>query len=195
MSGSILFYSTSGLATAEKAIENLETAAEPEGHHGPTLLGLDAAGWVYVGVTIFFVLAFVVFKAHRKITDALDERIADTRRSLDEAAAVKKEAEALLAQAKATNDASKKDAKAIIKQAGDEAKALVAQAEVDADDMVARRKKAAEERIAASERSAIAEVRAKAATASVGAAERLIAEQHNAASDKALVDEAIASLN
>jgi len=171
------------------------SGTEANGHHEPTLLGLGAEGWVYTGVSIFFILAIVVFKAHRKIADALDERIADPRRSLDEAEAVKKEAEALLAQAKATNDASKKDAKAIIKQAGDEAKALVAQAEVDADEMVARRKKAAEERIAAAERSAVAEVRAKAATASVGAAERLIAEQHNAASDKALVDEAIASLN
>ena len=171
------------------------SGTQANGHSDPTLLGLGADGWVYVGTSIFFLLAFFVFKAHRTITDGLDARIAETRKSLDEAEAVKKEAEALLADAKATNEASKKDAQAIVKHAEEEAAQLIAQAEQDADDMVARRKKTAEERIAAAERNAVAEVRAKAATASVAAAESLISEQHGADSDKVLIDEAIASLN
>ena len=52
----------------------------------------------------------------------------------------------------------------------------------------------AEEKIGAAERSAIAEVRAKAATAATQAAQALIASRHDAAADKALIDKAIGDI-
>ncbi|MFM2410431.1 MAG: hypothetical protein RL481_1259, partial [Pseudomonadota bacterium] len=74
-----------------------EVAHGEAGDHGPELLGLGAEGWVYVSVTLFFLIAIFVFKAHRKIADALDAQIAETRRTLDEALAIRTEAEAVLA--------------------------------------------------------------------------------------------------
>ena len=52
----------------------------------------------------------------------------------------------------------------------------------------------AEDKIAAAERTAIAQIRAKAASAATAAAANLIIEAHDAGADKAMVDETIAGL-
>ena len=161
----------------------------------PTLLHLDSEGWVYVGLTIFLILAFTVGKAWQRIRDALDARIAETRRSLDEAKALRAEAEALLAEAKQRQSEAHKDAEAIIGHAKVEAEQLVEQAKVDADTLVERRGKMAEDKIAAAERAAIAEVRAKAASAAAAAAASIIAQKHDVVADKALIERTIAGLN
>ena len=70
-----------------------------------------------------------------------------------------------------------------------------AQAKVDATAMIARRAQMAEDKIGAAERAAIAEVRAKAASVAAAAATMLIAQGHNAAADKPLIDATIARLN
>lgn len=178
-----------------------ETVATTEAHGGaahheePTLLGLGAEGWVYVGLSIFLLIAIFVAKAPQKIMAALDERIADTRRTLDEARAIRAEAEALLSKAKAQAEASAGDAAAIIAQAEAEAKTLLADAQAHAADLTARRAKMAEDKIAAAERSAVADVRARAAAAAASVAASVIEQTHDAATDKALVDSAIARLN
>ncbi|OYY68035.1 hypothetical protein [Sphingomonas sp. 28-63-12] len=173
----------------------LLAAAEAGGEeHGPKLLGLSAEGWVYVGLTIFLLLAVFVAKAPQKITEALDARIANTKRQLDEATAIRAEAEALLADAKRRTAASAGDAAAIIAQAEAEAKLMLAKAESDATDLMARRAKMAEDKIAAAERGAIADLRAKAADAATQAATAIIANRHDAGADKPLIDRTIAGL-
>lgn len=163
--------------------------------HGPELLGLAAEGWVYVSLTIFFLLAIFVAKAPKKIAAALDARIAETRRELDEARRLREEAERLLADAQARQAASAGDAASILEQAKNEARDLLAGAERDAEQLVARRTRMAEDKIAAAERGAIAEVRARAAQAATIAAERLIRERHDPARDRQLVDQTIAGLS
>jgi len=169
---------------------------EADAHHeeGPTLLGLGAEGWVYVGLTIFILLAIFVGKLPQKIVQALDGRIANTRRQLDEAKAIRAEAEALLAQAKARAEASAGDAAAIIAAAEAEAKDLLAKAESDAAELADRRARIAEDKIGAAERAAVAEVRARAAQAAAAAAGAIIAERHGADADRALIDRTIAGL-
>lgn len=168
--------------------DTMEHAAEP------ALLGLTAEGWVYVGLTIFILLALTVGKGPKKIAEMLDARIAETRRQLDEARAIRAEAEALLAKAKAQQAASAGDAQAIIAHAEQEAADLIEQAEKEAADLTARRLRMAEDKIAAAERSAVAEVRAQAADAAIRAASALIAERHDSKADKALVDSTIAGI-
>ena len=170
------------------------TEADAAHHAEPALLGLTAEGWVYVGLTLFILLALFVGKAPRKIAEALDKRIAETRRTLDEAQAIRAEAEALLAEAKARAAASAGDAQAILAHAEQEAGDLIAKAEADATELMARRARMAEDKIAAAERAALNEVRAKAATAAAAAAGELIAQRHDAAADKALVDKTISGL-
>ncbi len=52
----------------------------------------------------------------------------------------------------------------------------------------------AEDKIGAAERTALAEVRAKAAQAATTAAAQLIAQSHDAAADRAMIDRTIAGL-
>ena len=176
----------------------LAAAAEHGAEHGEhveaTVLGLGAEGWVYTGITLFILIAIFGAKAHRQLLGALDALIAETRKSLDEAKAVREEAEALLADAKAKQAAAAKEAKGIVAHASHEAEAIIAKAEADAAELVSRREKMAEDKISAAERSAVEGLRAKAAQAAAGAARDLIAAGHSAKADKALVDEAIAGL-
>jgi F-type H+-transporting ATPase subunit b len=163
--------------------------------HGPTLLGLGAEGWVYTGVTIFFLIAIFYVKAHKKILAGLDAKIADTRKALDDAATLRNEAEALLTDAKKKHSVAALDAKAMLAAAENEAGLLVAKAEADAMLLIDRRQKMAEGNIAAAERGAIAEVRAKAASVAAIAAAQIIASNHDAKSDAKLIDSAISQLN
>lgn len=176
--------------------QNTVALTQADGTHreGPTLLGLGAEGWVYVGLTIFLLLAIFVAKAPKRVTDVLDGRIAETKRQLDEAKAIRAEAEAQLAEAKARNAASVGDAAAIVAHAEAEAAAMLVKAEADLTDLIARRQTMAEDKIAAAERGAIAEVRALAADAATRAAATILAERHGAEADKALVDRTIAGL-
>jgi len=187
-------FEDSTMTVAQAAHTVALTKDDPAHGEGPELLGLGAEGWVYVGITIFLLLAIFIAKAPKRIAEILDQRIADTRRQLDEAKAIRVEAEALLAQAKARNAASAGDAAAIVAHAEAEAKLMLAKAESDSAELVSRRQKMAEDKIAAAERAAIAEVRARAADAAARAAATIIAEKHDAAADKPLVDRTIAGL-
>ena len=177
------------------AVNNAHTEVAGGEEHGPTLLGLGAEGWVYTGVSIFFIIAFVFVKAHKKIAAGLDAKIAETRKALDDASALRSEAEALLLAAKKKNNAAALDAKAMLAAAENEANLVVAKAEADTKLLIERRTKMAEDNIGAAERAAIAEVRAKTAAAAATAASHLIATQHSAAADSKLIDAAIAQLN
>jgi F-type H+-transporting ATPase subunit b len=177
-----------------------ETQAMTEAHGGavPHKSMFDPGNpefWVYVGLTIFILLAIFVAKAPQKIAAALDGRIADTKRNLDEAAALRAEAEKLLSQAKAKVAASAGDAKAIIDHAETEAKNLIESAKVKAADLTVRRTKMAEDKIVSAERGAVADVRARAALLAASIATAAIGDSHDASADKNLVDSAIARLN
>ena len=172
---------------------NLLTAAASEATE-PKLLGFGAEEWVYVGITIFLLLAFFKFKAHKHVTNALDAHIAEARRTLDEAAAIRGEAEALLGEAKAKLSAAKDDAKAMLAHAREEAEGLIAKAEADTTDIIARREKMATDKISAAERAAVDAIRARAATGAIDVARAVIAKTHDAGADKGLVDEAIGAL-
>ncbi len=163
-------------------------------HHEPTALGLDATAWVALAMLV--VIAIMLWrKVPAIIGAALDKRIAGIRQQLDEAKALRAEAEALRAEYAAKAAAAEGEAAAIRAAAASESESLVAQARIDADALVARRAKMAEDKIGAAERNAIAEIRATAARAAATAAAALIAEGHDASADKALVDRTIARLN
>jgi len=176
-----------------KATTLAQKTGTTELHHEPTALGLSAPAWVALAMLCVIVIMLIA-KVPALIGRILDGKIATIRQQLDEAAALRAEAEALLADAKKRDASSAADAKAVVEHAEAEAKALIAKAEADAADLVARRGKMAEDKIGAAERAALAEVRAKAADVAAKAAAAIIAETHGAAADKPLVDKTIAGL-
>lgn len=128
------------------------------------------------------------------VAGALDSRIAEIKKQLEEAKALRAEAEALKSRYEEQVKAADKDIAALRDHAEAEAKAIVAKAKSDAEALIKRREKMAEDKIAAAERAAVSELRTRAAEAASQAAQSLIAKNHSAAADKALVDQAIGSI-
>ncbi len=165
-----------------------------EVHHAePAALGLTPGMWVALAMLVL--LGVMVWKrVPGLITSGLDGSISQIRKQLDEAKALRAEAEALRKEYADKIAGAEKDAAAMIDHARHEADALIAKAEADTTALIARREKMAEDKIAAAERSAVDELRARAAATATAAARKLIAQQHGADADKALVDQAIAGI-
>ncbi len=165
----------------------------PAEHAEATALGIDAGGWVAMAMLVVIAIALWA-KVPSIVAAMLDKKIAGIREQLDTATKLRAEAEALKAEYEAKAKAADTDIAAIREAAHRDAADIVAQAKVDAEALVERRGRMAEDRIAAAERAAIAEVRAKVATAATAAAAALIAERNDAKADTALVDAAISKL-
>jgi F-type H+-transporting ATPase subunit b len=163
-------------------------------HPDPSIGGVfDATVIVSIAMAVF--IAILLWKkVPGLITRGLDAQIAAIRQRLDEAKALRAEAEALRDEYARKIANAEQDAANIVAHAQDESKQLLADAEAKAADLTARRAKMAEDKIAAAERQAVAEVRAKAAEAAAAAAAKLIADRHDAGADKSLVDKTIAGL-
>ncbi|MEO1968163.1 MAG: hypothetical protein ABGW87_05550 [Sphingomonadaceae bacterium] len=175
-------------------VEHPSGGAAEHGEHGPTLLGLSVEGWVYASITIFLVLAFVLGKLPKRIGETLDKQIADKRRVLDEAAAIRAEAQAMLEDAKTKLAASAKDAEKMLEHARMEAEEIVSRAEADTTAMIQRRAHMAEEKIAASERAALDALRREAAQAATSASRQVIADTYDEASDRKLAEDIISGI-
>jgi len=130
--------------------------------------------WVAIGFLLFLGL-LVYLGAHRKLVGSLDARQARIRSELDEAARLRREAEALLADFERKGREAEREAEAIIASAKIEAERHAAEAKLRMEDFVARRTKMAEAKIAQAEAQALADVRAAAADAAVAAAEKILA--------------------
>jgi len=184
-------------ASLQPLPENVTTAHAATGteeHHvDPAALGMTATAWVSLAMVVVIVL-LLWKKVPAVIGASLDKKIAAIRANLDEAAALRADAEKIKAEYEAKAKAAAREAEELLGHAREEAEAIVIQARADASALIERRGKMAEDKIAAAERAAIAEVRARAASAATAAAARLIAERNDPASDKPLIDEAISSL-
>lgn len=178
------------LILAEGAAEHGAQAAE---HAPPSALGLSPSMWVAASMTVLILIALKM-GVPKMLTSGLDTSIAEIRKQLDEAKALRAEAEALRQEYADKIAGAEKDAAAMLEHAKHEADAIVAKAETDAKAVIARREKMAEDKIEAAQRGAVAELQAKAADAAATAARALIAKGHDAKADKALVDEAIAGI-
>ena len=162
-------------------------------HVEPSVFGISASG--FVALSMLVVIGIMLWKGvPALVARLLDARIAAIRADLDQAKALRDEAEALLADAKRRDATSAGDAAAIVAHAEQEAEAMIAKAQADAADLVRRRGLMAEDKIGAAERSALADVRAKTADVAVRAAAAIIAERHVADVDKVLVDRTISNL-
>jgi F-type H+-transporting ATPase subunit b len=166
-----------------------------EHHVEATLFGQGPEFWVYVSMAIFFALAIFVGKLPSRITGALDARIAAVKRQLDEARAIRAEAEALLAQANVSRQAAVKDAEAIIARAHVEAAEFVKESQASAAQTIERRTAAAQAKIAAAERAAEAELRADVARRVTAAAAAIITAKADKSLQSRLADDAIAGLD
>jgi F-type H+-transporting ATPase subunit b len=125
--------------------------------------------WVLVSFVIFVAILGYV-GAHKTVLSALDVRSKKIAEDLDEARALREEAQKVLAEYERKRREAEGEAQAIVASAKAEAERLAAEAKQKSEDFVARRTKMAEQKIAQAESQAVAEVRAIAADAAVKAA-------------------------
>lgn len=165
-----------------------------EAHAEPLFLGFAPPFTVVAAAMTLLILVLIWKRVPKLIAGMLDSQIAAIRHQLDEAKALRAEAEVLRGEYAAKIAGAEKDAAAMLDHARNEADAIVAKAEADTADLIARREKMATDRIEAAERAAIDDLRAKAAAAATAAARQLIASNLGAERDRRLVDGAIAGL-
>lgn len=156
-----------------------------------------------LGNTNFIVLlAFLLFvgillyaKVPAKVTSMLDARAAQIRADLEEAKALREEAQTILASYERKQKDVQAQAERIVASAREEAMAAAAQAKEDLKVSIARRLAAAEERIASAESSALREVREKAVAVAVAAAGDILAKQMTPETADALIDASLAQVD
>jgi F-type H+-transporting ATPase subunit b len=148
--------------------------------------------WVFIAIVIFAVL--FARKIAAPVTAMLDSRANAVRAALAEAAQLKAEAEALLADAKTRQDQANKDAADILASAQHEAARMAEALLSEAQATAKRRERLALERIAAAESAAIAEVRSVAIDVATSASAALLKSGFAADTDTALIDNAITAI-
>jgi F-type H+-transporting ATPase subunit b len=147
--------------------------------------------WVVFSTLTFLVIAWV--KGKKPLLNLLDTRTARIKHDLDEAARLKSEAEALLADYQQKHSAAVATAQKIIDNAQESVALMQKDAEAKLSENLKRREALLLERIARAETAAVQELRAQAADIAANAAQKLLVEAMGKG-DAKLVDKAIEEL-
>ena len=152
----------------------------------------DPVNWVMISFFLFFIL--LGGKLWSALSGILDSRTAQVKADLEEAARLRREAEAMLREAEASRAQALTEAKALIEGARGEAARVSAAATAEAESSAKRREQMAIDRISAAEKAAVDEVRITAAEVATVAARQVIAEGLSAEAGANLIDQAISQL-
>ena len=140
--------------------------------------------FIFVGVLFYF-------KVPSMLLGLLDKRAEGIQSEIDEARALREEAQTLLASFERKQRDVQEQADRIVVAAKDSASEAAEQAKVDLEKSIERRLKAAEDQIASAEASAVRQVRDEAVRIAIGTASEVIARDMKSDRADALVDEAI----
>lgn len=160
---------------------------------GP-FFSLHNTDFVVLLAFILFIAVLLYFKVPGMIGKMLDKRAEDIRSELDEARALREEAQTLLASYERKQKEVQAQADRIVATARHEAAAAAEQAKADMEKSVTRRLAAADDQIVSAQEKAVREVRDRAIAIAVAAAKEVIAKQMTAAEGNALIDSAIADV-
>lgn len=139
---------------------------------------------VFVGVLLYF-------KVPSLLMGMLDQRAEGIRSDLDEARALREEAQTVLASYERKQREVAEQSERIVAQAREEAQLAAEQAKADLEASIVRRVAAATDQIASAEAGALREVRDRAVSIAVDVAAQVIASKTSAAEANKLIDAAI----
>ena len=158
--------------------------------------------WKLSNTDFIVAIAFILFigvlfyiKVPGMLSKMLDDRAGGIQSELDEARALRDEAQALLASYERKQKEVQAQADKIVAQAKVDAEAAADQARADLERSIERRMASAEDQIASAQAGAIKEVRDQAVSVAIAAARDVIAKQMTAADANKLVDDAIAQVD
>jgi len=153
----------------------------------------DPEIWVAVAFLIFVVLT--ARPIGRAIAKGLDGRAAKIKAQLDEARALRDEAERLLAEHQRKQIAAVKEAEGILARTREEAERVRREAAASLEAALGRREKMAMDKIAQAEAQAVADVRNHAVDIAMAAATKLLKEGIDSGKGDELIDSAIKELD
>lgn len=152
---------------------------------------LNNTTFVVVIAFVLFVALLLYLKVPGIITGMLDKRAVGIQAELDEARALREEAQGILADYERKQKEVATQAEHIVATAKAEAEQAAKQAQEDLKTSIARRLAAAEDQIASAQAAAVKEVRDTAISVAINAASDVIAKQMSAKDAGALIDAAI----
>lgn len=156
-----------------------------------TGFNLNNTNFVVLIAFLLFIAVLVFLKVPGKVGSLLDARAERIRSELEEARALREEAQTLLASYERKQREVAEQAESIVTSAKAEAENAAKEAKAGIEESVARRLQAALDRITSAEQSAVKEVQDGAVNVAVRAAQQVIADNLKANDANKLIDEAI----
>ncbi|MFZ3581430.1 F0F1 ATP synthase subunit B [Loktanella sp. DJP18] len=160
---------------------------------GP-FISLNNTNFIVLLAFILFLAILLYFKVPSKIAEMLDARAAGIRSDLDEARALREEAQSLLASYERKQKEMQEQAERIVANARTEAERSAQLSKDEIAASIARRMASAEEQLDSARAAAVKDVQNRAVTVAVAAAKDVIARQMDASRANALIDESIATV-
>jgi F-type H+-transporting ATPase subunit b len=157
---------------------------------GP-FFSLHNTNFIVLLAFIVFIGVLIYFKVPGMVTGMLDKRAEGIKSDLDEARALRDEAQTILASYERKQKEVAEQAEHIIEHAKRESAEAAEVAKEDLKTSIARRIAAAQEQIKSAETAAVKEVRNTAISVAVGAAQDLIAKNMTATDGNKLIEDAI----
>lgn len=161
---------------------------------GP-FLSMSNTDFVVTLAFLLFIGILLYAKVPSLLGGQLDSRAEGIKKDLEEARALREEAQTILASYERKQQEVQAQADRIVAAAREDAAAAAEEAKADLETSIARRLVAAEEQIASAEASAVKEVRDQAISIAVAAADQVIAKQMTATEANKLIDAAITDVN
>ncbi len=155
---------------------------------------LSNTDFVVLLAFILFVVVLIYFNIPSLLAGMLDKRADGIQSEIDDARALREEAQTLLASYERKQREVQEQADRIVAQARTEAQDAAEQAKADLAKSLERRLAAAEDQIASAEAAAVKEVRDRAITVAIAAARDVIAKQMTEQQSAKLIDDAIADV-
>ena len=162
---------------------------------GIPFFSLYNTNFVVLLAFLLFIAVLVYVKVPGKLAGMLDARAAGIQADLNEAKALREEAQTVLASYERKQKEVKDQAERIIEHAKSEAALAAEQAKEDLKASITRRLAAAEDQIASAQAAAVKDVRDRAIQIAVAAAGDLIAANMTADNGNELVEDAIKTVS
>ena len=169
--------------------------ASPAFAAGGAFVSLHNTDFVVLLAFILFIGVLFYFKVPSLIGGMLDKRATGIKSELEEARALREEAQTLLASYERKQQEVKDQADRIVTAAKAEAQEAADQARADLEKSIARRVATAQDQIESAQAAAVKEVRDQAIIIAIASAKDVIAKQMTAAEGNALIDAAITDVD
>lgn len=169
-------------------------AASPALAASGPFVSLGNTDFIVTLAFLLFIGVLVYYKVPSLLGGILDKRAEGIRAELDEARALREEAQTILASYERKQKEVQEQADRIVVAAREDAQLAADQAREDLKKSIARRLAAAVDQIASAEASAVKEVRDQAIVIAVAAANQVMAQQMTAAKGNKMIDQAIAEV-